>query len=164
LRENGDAIAREPRSVAAMQDFRHIKAWQRAHALAIALHKRTRNFSRLGYSRLRAQLTGAGDSIGDTIMEGAGAATAKEFARFLDMSIKSANEVEGHLLKARDLDLLSPEDWQAFTAEVIEIRKMTYSYRRTMLANDKRPSQKKPNDKKTKKRNPKRPDAKGPDP
>ena len=59
-----------------MQDFRHIKAWQRAHALAIALHKRARNFSRLGYSRLRAQLTGAADSIGDTIMEGAGAATA----------------------------------------------------------------------------------------
>jgi four helix bundle protein len=130
-----------------MQDFRHIKAWQRAHALAIALHKRARNFSRLGYSRLRAQLTGAGDSIGDTIMEGAGAATAKEFARFLDMSIKSANETEGHLLKARDLDLLSPEEWRAFTAEAIEIRKMTYSYRRTMLANDKKASDKKLNEK-----------------
>ena len=120
-----------------MQDFRHVKAWQRAHALAVALHKRVRNFSRLGYARLRAQLTGAVDSIGDTIMEGAGAATAKEFARFLDMSIKSANEAEGHLLKARDLDLLSPEEWRSYTAEVIEIRKMTYSYRRTMLANEK---------------------------
>jgi len=107
-----------------------------------------RNFSRLGYSRLRAQLTGAADSIGDVIMEGAGAATAKEFARFLDMSIKSANEVEGHLLKARDLDLLSPEEWQAFTSEVIEIRKMTYSYCRTMLANDKKASEKKPNERK----------------
>ena len=148
LRENGDAIARESGSVATMQDFRHIKAWQRAHALAIALHKRTRNFSRLGYSRLRAQLTGAADSIGDTIMEGAGAATAKEFARFLDMSIKSANEVEGHLLKARDLDLLAPDEWQAFTAEVIEIRKMTYSYRRTMLANDKKATEQTPNEKK----------------
>ena len=38
------------------------------------------------------------------------------------------------------------EEWQAFTAEVIEIRKMTYSYRRTMLANDKA-SEKKPNEK-----------------
>jgi four helix bundle protein len=129
-----------------MQDFRHIKAWQRAHALAVALHKRTRNFSRLGFSRLRAQITGAADSIGDTIAEGAGAATVKEFARFLDMSIKSANETEGHLLKARDLDLFSPEEWQADTAEVIEIRKMTYSYRRTMLANDKKATGEKPND------------------
>ena len=142
-----------------MQDFRHIKAWQRAHALAIALHKRTRNFSRLGYARLRAQLTGAADSIGDTIMEGAGAATAKEFARFLDMSIKSANETEGHLLKARDLDLLSPEEWQTFTAEVIEIRKMTYSYRRAMPTNDKKASENRPNDRKA--GNPK---SKEPDP
>ena len=129
-----------------MQDFRHIKAWQRAHALAIALHKRARNFSRLGYARLRAQLTGAADSIGDTIMEGAGAATVKEFARFLDMAIKSANETEGHLLKARDLDLVSPGEWQSYSAEVVEIRKMTYSYRRTMLANDRRASERKPND------------------
>jgi len=80
-------------------------------------------------------------------MEGAGAATAKEFARFLDMSIKSANETEGHLLKARDLDLLSPDEWQAFTGEAIEIRKMTFSYRRTMLANDKKASEKKLNEK-----------------
>jgi len=131
--------------LSSMQDFRHIKAWQRAHALAIALHKRVRTFSRAGHSRLRAQLTGAADSIGDTIMEGAGAATAKEFARFLDMSIKSANETEGHLLKARDLDLIAPAEWQAFTGEVIEIRKMTYSYRRTMLENDKKAREKDPN-------------------
>jgi four helix bundle protein len=146
-----------------MQDFRHIKAWQRAHALAVALHKRTRNFSRLGYARLRAQLTGAADSIGDTISEGAGAATTKEFARFLDMSIKSANETEGHLLKARDLDLFSPDEWQTYAAEVIEIRKMTYSYRRTMLANDKQASESKPNDTKIGERNPNRRRSKEPD-
>ena len=65
------------------------------------------------------------------------------------MSIKSANETEGHLLKARDLDLFSPNEWQGFTGEVIEIRKMTYSYRRTMLANDAKANAKKPNDKTT---------------
>jgi len=32
-------------------------------------------------------------------MEGCGAATKKEFARFLDMWIKSANKTDGHLLK-----------------------------------------------------------------
>src|SRR6266576_3676835 len=100
-----------------MRDFKRIKAWQRAHALAIALHKRTRRFPREGYARLKAQLTGAADSIKDTIAEGAGAATNKEFARFLDMSIKSANETEGHLLTTRDLDLFSLGEWQKFTAD-----------------------------------------------
>jgi len=116
-----------------MRDFKRIKAWHRAHALAIALHKRTRRFARAGYARLKAQLTGAVDSIKDTIAEGCGAATNKEFARFLDMSIKSASETEGHLLAARDLDLFSRDEWQRFTAETIEIRKMVYTYRKKVI-------------------------------
>ena len=118
-----------------MRDFKRIKAWQRAHALAIALHKRTKNFGRAGYARLKAQLTGAADSIKDTIAEGCGAETNKEFARFLDMSIKSANETEGHLLAARDLELFSLDEWQRFTTETIEIRKMVYVYRRKVIEN-----------------------------
>jgi len=118
-----------------MRDFRRIKAWQRAHAMAIALHKRARRFGRAGYARLRAQLTGAADSIKDTIAEGCGAATNKEFARFLDMAIKSANETEGHLLAARDLELVSLDEWQKFTNETIEIRKMIYVYRTKVIEN-----------------------------
>ncbi|HEY7236888.1 MAG TPA: four helix bundle protein [Gemmatimonadaceae bacterium] len=117
-----------------MQDFKHIKAWQRAHAMAIALHRRTRHFARAGHSRLKSQLTSAADSIGDTIAEGCGAATKKDFARFLDMSIKSANETEGHLLKARDLELMTLSEWEKFNAETIEIRKMTHGYRGKVLA------------------------------
>jgi len=119
-----------------MQDFRNIKAWQRAHALSIALHKRVRRFPKQGYARLRAQLTGAADSVGDTIVEGCGAATNKEFARFLDMSIKSANETEGHLLKARDLNLFSRDEWRGYAVEIVEIRKMVYAYRQKVLESD----------------------------
>jgi four helix bundle protein len=90
-----------------MRDFQRIKAWQSAHALASALHKRTRQFTKSGYARLRSQLTGAADSTKDTIAEGCGAATKKEFARFLDMAIKSPNETEEHLLSTRELSLLA---------------------------------------------------------
>ena len=116
-----------------MQDFKHIRAWQRAHALAIAIHKQTRHFSRMGYSHLRSQLTRAADSIASNIVEGCGAATNKEFARFLDMSIKSDNELEYHLLESRDLDLLALPIWQGFNDETIEIRKMIFVYRRKVL-------------------------------
>jgi four helix bundle protein len=111
-----------------MQDFRHIKAWQRAHALATAIHKLSRRFTGGGYARLRAQLTGAADSIGDNIVEGCGASTKEDFARFLDNSIKSANETEGHLLKARDLGLISLSEWEKYSAETIEVRKMIFGY------------------------------------
>src|SRR5215471_5591663 len=116
-----------------MQDFRHIRAWQRAHALFIAIDKATRNFARQRHANLRGQLTRAADSIGSNIVEGCGADTNREFARFLGMSIKSANEVEFRLLEARDLDLLDHPTWQGFTDETIVIRKMIFGYRKRVL-------------------------------
>ena len=117
----------------AMQDFKHIQAWQRAHALGIAIHRLTRNFTRAGYAHLRSQLEKSADSMSETIVEGCGADSNKEFARFLDMSIKSANETEGRLLKARDLGLIPHEVWQKHSAETVEIRKMTFGYRKKVL-------------------------------
>jgi four helix bundle protein len=126
-----------------MQDFKHLHVWQRAHALAIALHKISADFPRNGHAHLKAQLTRAADSIASNIVEGCGAETNKEFARFLDIAIKSANETEYHLLSARDLDVLSPEDWQRYTSETIEIRKMTFGYRKKIASSERghRPSQ-----------------------
>jgi four helix bundle protein len=68
-----------------------------------------------------------------TIVEGCGAASNREFARFLDMSIKSASETEYHLLNARDRRGISDDDWQRLSGETIEIRRMTYSYRKRIL-------------------------------
>ncbi len=115
-----------------MQDFRQIRAWQRAHAMSIALHKTSRGFG-AGYAALRAQLTRSASSISANIVEGCGAATQKEFARFLDIAIKSANETEHHLIEARDLELIAPDSWQRLNAETVEIRKMLYAYRRKIL-------------------------------
>lgn len=119
-----------------MQDFKHIKAWRRGHALAISIHRLASGFTRAGFSHLRSQLTRAAKSISDNIAEGCGAATRKDFAKFLDSSIKSANETEHHLLKAKDLGLITPDDWQAHTNETIEVRKMTFVYRRKVLESD----------------------------
>ena len=119
-----------------MRDFKHIRAWRRAHALGIALHKLARGFGRAGHAKLRAQLTNAADSISTNIVEGCGAASKKEFGRFLDISIKSANETEHHLLSARDHTLISAEAWSKYATETIEIRKMIYVYRKKMLEGD----------------------------
>ena len=121
-----------------MQDFKHLQMWQRAHALAIATHKLAHSFGRAGYAHLRGQLVRAADSIESNIVEGCGAESNREFARFLDISIKSSNETEFRLLSARDLALISPSDWQKHTAETIEIRKMIYGYRKKVLASSRR--------------------------
>ena len=116
-----------------MRDYHRLEIWRRAHALAIAVHSEARTFRGNQCSALRSQLTRAADSVAATIVEGCGAATPREFARFLDMSIKSASEVEYHLLSARDRGLLSADRWQCLSDEIVQIRRMTFVYRRRLL-------------------------------
>lgn len=119
-----------------MQGFKHIVAWRRAYALGIAIDRACVGFSRLGHGNLRTQLTKAASSISTNIVEGCGSSTNKEFARFLGISIKSANETEHHLLAARDHGLISDQLWHKYTSETVEVRKMIYAYRRKILDSD----------------------------
>jgi four helix bundle protein len=119
-----------------MRHFRHIRAWQRAHALSIAIHRLTRDFGRAGHSKLCAQLTSSVHSIAANIVEGCGAVTHREFARYLDISIKSANETEYHLLTSHDLQLISGATWEKYTTETVEVRKMIYAYRVAILRDE----------------------------
>ncbi len=67
------------------------------------------------------------------MVEGCGAASQREFARYLDMSIKSASETEYHLLSARDRGILAESEWLQLSGEVVEIRRMTFAYRKKLL-------------------------------
>jgi four helix bundle protein len=116
-----------------MRDFKKLIVWQRSQTLAVRICEQARQFPRSGFGNLRSQLERAADSIATNIVEGCGAASQREFSRYLDISIKSANEVEHHLLTARDRGALSPDDWRLLTAELIEIRRMLFGLRKKIL-------------------------------
>jgi four helix bundle protein len=117
-----------------MRDFKQLHVWQRAQALSTAIHEAGRRFPRRDHITLKSQLTRAVDSIATNIVEGCGAATQREFARYLDISIKSANETEHHLLAAEVRGALPASDAQSLCAEVVEIRKMVYVLRKRVLS------------------------------
>ena len=119
-----------------MQDFRELRVWGRAHSFALDVGRAARAFPRTGYSELKSQIIRAADSIVSNIVEGAGAATRKEFARFLDISIKSASEVDYRLELARDNGVLPYRVWKQLALEVVEIRKMLFALRRAILRAD----------------------------
>jgi four helix bundle protein len=73
------------------------------------------------------------ESIAFNIVEGCGAAGPKEFARFLDISIKSTGELEYQLQLSVDSDLLSGSTGQPLAAEAVEIRRMLCVLRRRVL-------------------------------
>jgi four helix bundle protein len=76
------------------------------------------------------------ESIAFIIVEGAGDATPKEFARFLDMSIKSASELESQLDLGNGYGVVRHRDWRSYTDEVREIRKMTWALRQKVLGTE----------------------------
>jgi four helix bundle protein len=117
-----------------MQDFRRLIVWQRAHAFALDAHAAIAAIPQRGNAELKAQMRRALDSIPNNIVEGCAAASRKEFARYLDISIKSASEFDYQLQLAHDRGLLRHEAWEPLAREVVELRKMLWALRRTVLA------------------------------
>ena len=117
-----------------MQDFRQLLVWKRAHAFALNVRRAAQAMPRAGYSDLKSQMTRAAQSIVDNIVEGCGAASRLEFARYLDISIKSTSEVDYQLEFARDLGVMSHDVWKPLAKDVVEIRKMLSALRRSILA------------------------------
>ena len=116
-----------------MQDFRRLVVWARAHQLVLAVRRAARSFPRSERGTLKTQMVSSAESIAFNIVEGSGASRPKEFARFLDISIKSTCELEYQLQLATDADLLAPTVGRPLCAETIEIRRMLCGLRRRVL-------------------------------
>jgi four helix bundle protein len=107
-----------------MRDFRQIGVWAKAHALTLQVYKTTTTFPREERYGLTSQLRRAAASIPANIAEGYGRVGDAELARFLQIGMGSAYEVEYHLLLARDLDFLTDSDYQPLQSLTIEVKKM----------------------------------------
>ncbi len=117
-----------------MQDHRKLHVWKRGHALAIDVRRATRNFPRTGYRSLQSQMVRAAESIVFNIIEGCGSRSQREFARFLDIAIKSTMELEGELELAKDYGVLDSREWKALTGETTGIRRMLCGLRAKVLS------------------------------
>ena len=119
-----------------VQDFKRLVAWQKAHALFLNVFGAVRRMPRFVPSTLKSQVYRASDSIVTNIVEGALASTRKEFARFLDMSIRSSGELEYHLIKCRDIGAITTETWTPLNDGAIEVRMLTFSLRKRIREAD----------------------------
>jgi four helix bundle protein len=121
-----------------MQDYRRLRVWKKAHALTLNVRRATHQFPLTGYASLRTQLTGSAESVPYNIVEGCGATSQKEFARFLGISVKSTFELEYQLRLAKDYEVLDYKEWQALTSEGVDVRRMLCGLRTKVLATEPR--------------------------
>jgi four helix bundle protein len=107
--------------------FRDLKVWQKAYDLTLAVYKATAGFPTVENYRLTDQLCRSSASIPANIAEGCGRGGDPELVRFLKIARGSANELEHHLLLARDLDLLPAPVHAKLEADCREIQRMVSS-------------------------------------
>ena len=117
-----------------MQNYRKLRVWAEAHELATVTRSATHKFPRYGFGTLHNQMVRAAESILFNIVEGCGANTPREFARFLEISSKSTLELECQLELARDYGIIQRKAWAALNARVISVRRMSWGLRRKVLA------------------------------
>lgn len=123
-----------------MQDFHKLRVWNAANRLAIAIRRLTSGVPKAGYGSLRNQMVRAAESIADNIAEGCGAATSAEFARYLDMAIKSSSELENQIERAHGYGLTRDREHLHFASSVCDVRKMAWGLRKRVLGTPSPPS------------------------
>jgi four helix bundle protein len=124
-----------------VSDFKKLDVWRKGHALVLNVQRTTARMRKGEIAALRGQLMRAAMSIPTNIVEGNGQESPKEFVRFLRFSLNSSSELEYHLILARDLKGISQTDFDSLSAQTIEVRRMLYGLRRTLLKSGKKRAQ-----------------------
>ena len=106
-----------------MIDFHGLKVWHKAHALTLAVYRETTHALRRDRG-LASQTRRAAASVSANIVEGCGGMSEKELGRFLRISLKSAVELEYHLLLAHDLAYLPDQRYQQLRSATLEVKRM----------------------------------------
>lgn len=110
-----------------MRDFKNLKVWQKSHQLTLAVYKVTATFPKEEMYGLTSQIRRSCASIPANIAEGCGRAGEIELARFLQIAMGSASELEYHLMLSHDLEILKTLDYNQLATDVSEVKRMLTS-------------------------------------
>jgi four helix bundle protein len=115
-----------------MSDYRKLRFYQRARALGIRVHQLVEKLPAIERTRRGDQLIRAANSIRNNIAEGATSGSKPQYAKFLQYSISSANEVQDEIQDLADVTLLPAEDADLLS-EPSEIAAMIATYRKKII-------------------------------
>lgn len=117
-----------------MRDFRQLKVWEKAHAVALVSYQITKDFPKYEIFGLAAQVRRCSVSIPANIAEGCGRLGNTELHRFLQIECGSVNELEYHFLLAKDLGYISPNGYDSMQKQVLELKRMLVALTRRVAA------------------------------
>ena len=111
-----------------MKDFKNLKVWSKSHKLTLKIYGVTRTFPVEEIYGLKSQMRRASVSIPTNIAEGCGRNSDAELARFLEIAMGSASELEYLVLLSKDLNFCDNNVYNSLTSEIIEIKQMLATF------------------------------------
>lgn len=115
-----------------MHRFKELEVWKQSRTFCSDIYAVTSSFPDAEKFGLTNQLRRAAVSIPCNIAEGASRSSNKDFSRFLEIAIGSANEVETQLLIASDLGFISQNMLEPLLYKIDSIVKMISRLKATL--------------------------------
>ncbi len=115
-----------------MHRYRDLKVWQKAIGLTLTIYRESKSWPAEERYGLTSQIRRAACSIPLNIAEGAGNDSEREFARFLQIALRSTYEVMTALEIAKGLTYLAEQRSAALQAESDEIAAMIVGLIKTL--------------------------------
>ena len=109
-----------------MTNFRKLHVWEKAYELVVRTHRIATAIRRSPDLSLRNQMVRAANSIPANIAEGRRQNSEREFARFLNIALNSAYELEHHVTIAAAIGAITDADSSSLISGTTEVRKMLY--------------------------------------
>ncbi len=118
----------------AMKEFRGLKVWGKAHRVTLDVYRATADFPRKEIYGLTSQVRRSVVSIATNIAEGCGRQSDADFARFLQMAMGSASEIEYQVLLARELQYLDETAYRALADDIQEVKRILSAFLKKLTA------------------------------
>lgn|SRR5690606_2995284 len=107
-----------------MHNFKALKVWQLGISLSRLIFEITKAFPSEHKFSLASQMFRSAISIPSNIAEGCGRRSEKEFKQFLSIALGSSFELGTQVIIAKDVILITQEQYSELTSKISEIQKM----------------------------------------
>jgi len=118
-----------------MKNFKELIIWKKGIELVKAVYVLSKNFPSEEKFGMISQLTRAAVSIPANIAEGSSRNSEKDYARFMQIALGSAFEVQTYLVLAKEMNWITHEKIQAIELLLEEEIKMIHSFIRKLGGN-----------------------------
>jgi four helix bundle protein len=116
--------------------FEDLRIWQGARELVQSIYTLTSNQKFRSDPSLRDQLRRAAVSSMANLAEGFERGSKREFVRFLYMARGSSGEVRSHLYVARDLDYITPSEFEQVEGQAVVLSKGAFRFIQHLESSD----------------------------